>query len=132
MRQIPLMRNMLPGAVKMLRHASQLKQQGVLPSHVALWAVANPIIEQDASYTEQKIAAGAEVILTQPPLDWGAFERWMADAEARGLPSVAQLLIGFPCLSGSANAAFWAALCQAGGNAEVSCYACGVAADMRR
>jgi hypothetical protein len=55
MRQIPLMQKMLPGSVKMLRHASILKQQGVLPSRLALWAVANPITERDASYTEQKV-----------------------------------------------------------------------------
>jgi hypothetical protein len=53
----------------------------------------------------------------------------MADAEARGLPSVARLLIGYPCLSGAANAAFWAALCQAGTNPEVSGCACDRAAD---
>lgn len=66
-----------------------------------------------------QIAAGAEVILTQPPMDWGAFEAWMDDAHARGLHTAARLVVGFPCISSAGNVAFWAALCQAGGNAEV-------------
>lgn len=65
------------------------------------------------------MAAGAEVILTQPPLDWNAFERWMEDARKRGLHTAARLLIGFPLLSSAGNVAFWAALCQAGDNKQV-------------
>lgn len=66
-----------------------------------------------------QIDAGAEVILTQPPLDWEAFESWMSDARNRGLHTAARLLIGFPCLSSAGNVAFWAALCQAGSNPKV-------------
>lgn len=57
-----------------------------------------------------------QVILTQPPLDWGAFERWWSDAEKRGLPRAAKLLIGFPALSSAANASFWLALAGGGGS----------------
>lgn len=67
-----------------------------------------------------QVAAGAQVILTQPPLDWPAFERWMEDARRRGLHTAARLLVGFPCLSSAANCGFWLALCNAGNNAEVS------------
>lgn len=174
MRQLPLAAQLLPGSVKMLQRGAQLKQAGVLPPHLELWAVANPVTEPDASYTEQKVggylclnvwscgksgpqaycdrvdsscwksralstflnnmhtsntaccaavivqvAAGANVILTQPPLDWPAFESWMADARRRGLHEAARLLVGFPCLSSAANCGFWLALCNAGGNAEV-------------
>jgi hypothetical protein len=101
-----------------------------LPSTLALWAVANPVTERDASRSAAKVAAGAEALLTQPPLDWAAFERWLADARRRGLgsaevqqpqsrtpcpphPGTARLVIGFPCLSSSANARFWVELCGA-------------------
>eukprot|EP00879_Flechtneria_rotunda_P013090 GHRR01013670.1.p1 GENE.GHRR01013670.1~~GHRR01013670.1.p1 ORF type:complete len:433 (+),score=155.26 GHRR01013670.1:292-1590(+) len=117
-RQLPMVQQLLPGSVAMLKHASQLKQQGILPANLALWAVANPVTEKDASYTEQKIAAGAEVILTQPPLDWPTFQSWMADAHRRSLPTATRLLVGFPCLSSAANTAFWLALCRGAGNIQ--------------
>lgn len=43
----------------------------------------------------------------------------MDDARRRGLHTAARLLIGFPLLSSAGNVAFWAALCQAGGNQQV-------------
>jgi hypothetical protein len=55
-RTLPLLQQFLPGSVAMLRQASQLKQRGVLPQQLALWAVANPVMEPDASYTEQKVS----------------------------------------------------------------------------
>jgi hypothetical protein len=54
-RQLPMVSQLLPGSVKMLHRGAQLKQQGVLPAHLELWAVANPVTEPDASYTEQKV-----------------------------------------------------------------------------
>lgn len=66
-----------------------------------------------------QIAAGAEVILTQPPLDWAKFVAWMEDAQQRQLHTAARLLVGFPLLSSAANMTFWAALCGAGGNRQV-------------
>jgi hypothetical protein len=109
-----------------------------LPPSLALWAVANPVTEKDAARSAAKAAAGAEALLTQPPLDWDAFERWLADARRRGLgggqaaaassssaaqqhrhgttpppTGSARLVVGFPALSSSANAAFWVELCGA-------------------
>lgn len=102
-----------------------------LPPGLALWAVANPVTEKDAARSAAKAAAGAEALLTQPPLDWDAFERWLADARRRGLGELsgasaqqhapvspppagsARLVVGFPALSSSANAAFWLELCGA-------------------
>lgn len=55
-RQLPLLQQLLPNSVAILKHAMQLKRQGVLPASVALWAVANPVTERDASYTEQKVS----------------------------------------------------------------------------
>jgi hypothetical protein len=106
---------------------------GRLPRGLALWAVANPVTERDASRSAAKAAAGAEALLTQPPLDWTAFERWLEDARRRGLgleeaavhqsrqpqqqrpppAGSARLVVGFPCLSSSANARFWVELCGA-------------------
>ena len=54
-RQLPMASQLLPGSVHMLQRAVQLKQQGVLPQQLELWAVANPVTEPDASYTEQKV-----------------------------------------------------------------------------
>jgi hypothetical protein len=71
-----------------------------------------------------QVAAGAQVILTQPPLDWPAFELWMEDARRRGLHTAARLVVGFPCLSSAANTSFWLALCNAGSNVEVRRTAC--------
>lgn len=73
-RQLPLMRQVLPGSVQMLQQAVQLKQQGVLPQQLELWAVANPVIEQDASYTEQKVGEGwmTEGSVTQGSVRMGA------------------------------------------------------------
>lgn len=66
-----------------------------------------------------QIEAGASIVLTQPPLDWPAFEAWMEDVNRRRLHESARLLVGFPALTSASGAAFWAALCGAPGNAEV-------------
>lgn len=55
LRQVPLLTQVLPSSVKMLTHASTLKEQGILPQQLSLWAVANPVTEKDASYTERKV-----------------------------------------------------------------------------
>jgi hypothetical protein len=101
----------------MLQTASGLRAAGAIPEATSLWAVANPVTEPDASRTEAKIEAGAQAILTQPPLDWASFERWWADAERRGLPAAAKIMVGFPALSSAGNASFWLALAGAGGSA---------------
>lgn len=49
-------------------------------------------------------------MLTQPPLDRAAFERWLDDAHRRGLPSRMRLLVGMPFLSSPSNLAFWISL----------------------
>jgi hypothetical protein len=54
-RQLPMASQLLTGSVSMLQRGTQLKQQGVLPPQLELWAVANPVTERDASYTEQKV-----------------------------------------------------------------------------
>lgn len=51
---------------------------GHLPKRLALWVVANPMLEADEAGVERvrkKVELGAEVIVTQPPLVWESFER---------------------------------------------------------
>ena len=81
-----------------------------------------------------QVEAGAQCVLTQPPFDMAAFERWAADADKRGLlgchseeapaPSESsyagiaappphgrvRLLVGAPMLTSAANLAFWLSL----------------------
>jgi hypothetical protein len=117
-RSLPLVRGLLRrDSTWLLQQASALRARGALPPGTQLWAVGNPVTEPGAALLERKVAAGAQVVLTQPPLDWPAFERWMRDAEARGLTSAARLLIGVPMLTSAANAAFWVGLCGAYTNA---------------
>jgi hypothetical protein len=179
-----LLHRLLYNSVHLLHAATRLKQNGVLPQDLQLWAVANPVTEPSAALAAAKVggcqvhqcladttaawslfgvlpctaralvqlcpavsndlhklhiqvplapthdaqsllpwhqvAAGAQVLLTQPPLDWPAFQRWMTDAVDRGLHEQAHLVIGYPCLSGAANVTFWGALCGATNNSQVS------------
>lgn len=104
-----------------------MRAAGDIPRATSLWAVANPVTERDAARAAEKVDAGAEVLLTQPPLDWENFEAWWDDAERRGVLSAAKVLVGFPALSSSANAAFWLALAggarSAGARAVVRAFA---------
>ncbi len=113
----PSLNRFLPGSVSLLRAASALRGAGAIPAATSLWAVANPVTERNAARLEAKIEAGAQAVLTQPPLDWPAFEAWWADVERRGLQRAARILIGFPALSSAANASFWVALAGAAGSA---------------
>jgi hypothetical protein len=42
----------------MLDAASAMKARGELPEKVALWATANPVVEEDAAYTAAKVWRG--------------------------------------------------------------------------
>ncbi|KAI8462952.1 MAG: hypothetical protein J3K34DRAFT_527376 [Monoraphidium minutum] len=116
-RQVPFVDRLLPGSVSLLRTAAALRTAGAIPAATSLWAVANPVTERDAGRAAEKIEAGAVALLTQPPLDWAAFERWWADAERRGLPGAAKIIVGFPAISSAANASFWLTLAGGGGSA---------------
>eukprot|EP00798_Chlamydomonas_sp_ICE-L_P023872 gene23872-9442_t len=121
-RQIPGVSLMLRSSLDTLKLASELKLRGDIPSTTQLWAVANPNIEKDASLLEKKVAAGATTILTQPPFDMEACEKWTADAKRRGLiatsdsPEGARLLMGAPIISSPGQLAFWISLANCGFN----------------
>lgn len=57
-----------------------MRAEGTLPASLALWCVDNPLL-QNGARLEAKAEAGAQVVLTQPPLLWAAFERWAADVQ---------------------------------------------------
>jgi hypothetical protein len=90
---------------------------------VQLWGVGNPVVERHTSRLEQKADAGAEAFLSQPPLDWGNFERWMHDARARSLHERCRVLIGVPMLTSAAHLKFWISLCDAQVQGAVCCSA---------
>jgi len=115
LRRLPALASFLPSSQDTLAIASALRRDGDLPSSLQLWAVTNPLIEADATRLERKVEAGAEVVLTQPPLDWPSFERWLEDADRRGLLGATRLVVGVPMLSSGGNLAFWAQLCDAAG-----------------
>lgn len=99
-------------AFGMLRTAHGLRDSGLLPKHTGLWAVENPLINSPARL-KQKIDAGAEVILTQPPLLWPVFEQWMEGVARANLAAQTQLVIGVPMLTSASSLRFWLALCGA-------------------
>lgn len=70
-----------------------MREQGYLPPSLSLWAVENPMTTPVARLA-QKIDAGAEVVLTQPPLAWERAERWVQEADALGLADQAKVSMG--------------------------------------
>lgn len=63
-----------------------MRQQGQLPASLSLWAVENPMLAP-VSRLAQKMDAGAEVVLTQPPLLWDRAQRWAEEADRQQLSS---------------------------------------------
>lgn len=96
-----------------------------MPCNLELWAVANPNIEKDASLLEAKMEAGATTVLTQPPFNLTAFERWKADADRRGIildnsreggEGKVRLIVGMPFISSPSNLSFWLSLAGCSSN----------------
>uniref|UniRef100_A0A061R353 Uncharacterized protein n=1 Tax=Tetraselmis sp. GSL018 TaxID=582737 RepID=A0A061R353_9CHLO len=112
-RQLSIMGRLLPSSLDTLAMAGEMKARGNLPGSLRLWAVENPLLEYDAQRLRRKIEAGAEVVVTQPPLDWDSFQRWADDADRLGLLEQCQLVVGLPMLSSAGNLAFWLQLCGA-------------------
>ena len=104
---------LLTNSFDLLVTARELRRDGLIPSHVGIWAAENPVLECDASRLEAKISAGAETVLTQPPLAWERFEGWMDDARQRGATSAADIIVGMPLLTSPGTLRFWIQLCNA-------------------
>ncbi|CAB1121101.1 unnamed protein product [Ectocarpus sp. CCAP 1310/34] len=86
-RRLPFAKSFLMDVYDELRLATSMRNSGHLPKGLALWAVANPLTEVDEAGIDRvrkKVELGAEVILTQPPLAWELFERWLQGVHTSG------------------------------------------------
>lgn len=72
----------LQDSFDLLLMASAMREQGYLPPGLSLWAVENPMLAPTARL-QQKVDAGAEVVVTQPPLLWDRAQRWAEVADER-------------------------------------------------
>ena len=73
-----------------------------------LWAVENPILPGPAARArrmQRKVAAGAQVILTQPPFLWGRFIRWLAEVERLGV--TVPIICGVPIITSPLSLRTW-------------------------
>jgi hypothetical protein len=104
-RRLPLAASLLQGSDGLLRAAAAARAAGALPAALSLWAVADPALPADALL--RKADAGAEVVLTQPPLLEGPSASWFAAAERSGAAGRVRLLAGVPVASSAANLDFW-------------------------
>jgi 5,10-methylenetetrahydrofolate reductase len=111
-RKVAWARRFLPmNTLKLLDLARQLRRTGDLPADLPLWASWDPFHEPDhgrgLDWLVRKIDHGASAILTQPPLLRASFERWVREAERRGVFERAELKVGVPLIISSRNLIFW-------------------------
>ena len=112
-------------ALEMLKIAKKMRMKGSVPDHVKFAVVANPNTEDvSAEYLEQKVDAGAELVITQPFFDHERCHEWVENAKMRGLLSVpssssqfsnsdnssASLVIGACSPANRKDVEFWAKL----------------------
>ncbi|CAM9308245.1 unnamed protein product [Choristocarpus tenellus] len=134
-RHLPFARRVLPDTLDELRLVDQMKRNGLLPKQVSLWTVANPMLEGSVeeeegkvgnhkricagiAYLQRKVDLGAEVIITQPPLAWRPFERWLRDVKDAGILCSgegclkgAKIIVGLPIITSPVGLNFWLDLC---------------------
>lgn len=109
---------MLPGASRFLYSsfdslhlAADMRAAGELPATLSLWAVENPLLNP-VHRLRQKADAGAEVVLTQPPLLWEHAAAWVHAAAEAGISQQLKLVVGMPMVSSASNLDFWLRLCS--------------------
>ena len=117
-RQLPLAQSLLQSSFSMLRDARELRARGYIPPSTALWAVENPMSPPERLL--RKVEAGAEAVLTQPPFDRAASERWFAAAASSGVTASTRILAGVPMASSAGNLEFWLRLCGMAGTSEAA------------
>lgn len=136
-RHLPVYGRLLPNSLWILREASKLREEGTIPRSTTLIATANPACRArraDAKHALEKVQAGAQIIITQPPLAEKSLAEWLDAAKECGLdfgaskgafeaeggkhlttgaadgsaPANAPLLVlGFPVVSSKRNLEFW-------------------------
>lgn len=111
-RRLPGSSRVLQSSFSVLRTAVDMKRQGHLPESLALWAVENPLTNA-AGRLQDKVAAGATVIITQPPLVWDKFENWYHDVYRSGVTEEVDIVVGLPFLTSASSLRFWITLCDA-------------------
>eukprot|EP00898_Chlorokybus_atmophyticus_P001422 jgi/Chlat1/2280/Chrsp17S02581 len=114
-------KSLLPlNSVRALTIASGMRARGDIDPHLMLWATANPLkaagtgranIAKNVDWLRRKVDAGAEAILTQPPLLWDEFERWWEAVTHAGLHRHTSIVAGLPILTTSRSVKFWLQLC---------------------
>lgn len=66
---------------------------GEIDGGIGIWGVSNPLTDTPEMLVP-KIEAGAEVILTQPPLNWTKFDEWIRGVTDAGLHERASIYGG--------------------------------------
>ncbi|MCZ6635024.1 MAG: methylenetetrahydrofolate reductase [bacterium] len=105
------MLNLLPmDSFKVISLLQEMRAEGALSPELPIWAVENPYAggqtADQVDRLQQKIEAGAEAILTQPPLLWASFETWWSLVHARGLTRT-PILVGTPVITSVRMLMFW-------------------------
>mmetsp|Transcript_24483 Transcript_24483/g.77391 ORF Transcript_24483/g.77391 Transcript_24483/m.77391 type:complete len:173 (-) Transcript_24483:67-585(-) len=103
-----------------------MRAAGDLPPGLGLLCVDNPLLAAEgapgaaavADRLQRKIDAGAEAVLTQPPLLEGAYEAWWGELERRGIPSAARVCVGLPVIYNAFTLGLWLRLAGAAGFPE--------------
>ena len=110
-RQLPLMDRLLPSSCDLLTAANELKQNGLLPDRLDLWAVENPLLPLNQRRMVRKAEAGASTLVTQPPLLKDHFGRWWEACDKLGLLENVNMRVGVPIITSTNNLRFWFAIC---------------------
>lgn len=110
-RQLPGASRWLQDSFDLLLAASAMREQGHLPASLSLWAVENPMLAK-VERLRRKVDAGADVVLTQPPLLWNRVQHWAEEADKQRISSNVKVVLGLPIITSVGNLEFWLRLCN--------------------
>lgn len=105
----PFFGSQMMSSFDMLRSARHLREIGSINKSTGLWAVENPLTNHPERL-EQKLEAGAEAVITQPPVLWEKFEQWWMHSVQRGLigsTSDLKVIVGLPVIGSLRTLEFW-------------------------
>lgn len=111
-------------AVRMLEIATAMRREGDIPDHVKFAVVANPNTENvSAEYLEQKVDAGAELVITQPFFDFERCHEWVESAKRRGILSAPSSSLQFSSGSNASSASLVIGACAPSSRKDVEFWA---------